>query len=498
MLVSTEIFLQRTTQHPIYFWPLTIVILFVALLMRLIDIGGASLWADEAYTQVIVRQSSLNQTFKLLVEDAVHPPFYFLILRLFPHDSEFFLRLPTVFFGVVSVALLMHLILRFYRNADLALWSGLLLAINPYTIWHARTARPYGLVLLLGLIVTYYFLLLLAGKRSRLNWGLFIVSSALIYNTHYYAAGIALAQYITMMFVLRGDRRFYWMWVGAQTIAVLPLFGWLYAISQQEVIGIGIGWIPAVAVKDIGLTFWNLIIGYEGNRYWFEPIALIVATIGALTGFTLAFRRYRDDIASLYFFWLLVGPIVGVFIIALFRPLYVDRYFVYTTPSLIVLIVLGWQELSPSKIVFSGALAILVSIAVLNISLNLSQNNYESENWRSAVAYILEHRTDEDRIVTATLLEFIPFSIYDDESIELVAYEDSFIDQFANPVSRVWIIYRHTKNDIHRQGFSKDMQLPTHVPNLVQWLQDNEDNIDDYREFRGITVVRVKIQEAEN
>jgi mannosyltransferase len=467
--------------------------------MRLIDLGRASFWVDEAYSQVIIRQPSFSQTFKLLLEDAVHPPIYFLVMRFFKYDSEFSLRLPTVLFGVISIALLMHLIVRFYRNYDFALWVGLLLAVNPYAIWHARTARPYGLVLLLGVIVSYYFLLVLNGKRSRLNWGLFIISSALLYCTHYYTAGIALAQYITMMFALRGDRRFYWMWVGAQAIAILPLFGWLYAIAQQEAIGIGIGWIPAVALKDIGLTFWNMTIGYEGNRYWFEPIGLAIATMGIIAGLVVAFRRFRDDITSLYFFWLVISPIVGVFIIALFRPLYVDRYFVYTTPGLIVLIVLGWQQLSTSKLYRLGALTILLGVAGLNFSLNLSQENYESENWRGAVTYILDHKMPDDQIVTATLLEFIPFSIYDDQSTELVAYEEGVFDQFEDSVSHVWIMYRYTKNDIHRQGYLKNTETPlTHVPDLAQWLEENEYRIDDYREFRGVTVIRVNLQEIEN
>ncbi len=89
----------------------------------------------------------------------MHPPGYYLLLHgavaLFRH-SEFALRFPSVLAGTLTVPLVYQLgcILGTQRWW---LTAGLLLALNPFTVWHAREARMYCLLLCLSVAVGYAF-----------------------------------------------------------------------------------------------------------------------------------------------------------------------------------------------------------------------------------------------------------------------------------------------------------------------------------------------------
>ena len=75
----------------------------LAITLRIYLLGHESLWTDEAFT-VLFSEKSLQDIFKEIKFEA-HPPLYYLIMHFFLTlgDSEFMTRLPSLFFGVITI-----------------------------------------------------------------------------------------------------------------------------------------------------------------------------------------------------------------------------------------------------------------------------------------------------------------------------------------------------------------------------------------------------------
>jgi len=106
-------------------------ILIIGLVLRLILLNQ-SLWLDEAIGALAVKDLSFGAIFSqfLLIDN--HPPLYYLILKfwtmLFGY-SEVSLRLPSVIFGVCTIALAYLVAQRFGKNKKGAILSALFLAL---------------------------------------------------------------------------------------------------------------------------------------------------------------------------------------------------------------------------------------------------------------------------------------------------------------------------------------------------------------------------------
>ncbi len=178
--------------RPRYFWYEVVLILLIGLVLRAWNLGGASLWTDEALT-ALRAQARITQSLDSLFSAGNQAPLYFLSLQFLPSYSEAMLRMPSVLMGLIGIAFIMFVAVRLYGNYDVALWAGALLAVNPYHVLLSRTARPYALMFVLALAASYLFLLLMRQPRSRVLWGSFILTNVIGYLTHYTFLALAAA-----------------------------------------------------------------------------------------------------------------------------------------------------------------------------------------------------------------------------------------------------------------------------------------------------------------
>ncbi len=472
--------------RPSYFRIAALLIFFVGFLTRFIDLDGVSLWYDEAVTRAIVRQDSLGNVYDLLLNDPTHLPLYFSMLQPLHPESDFVLRLPNVLIGLLSIALLMRVAISLYHDYKLALLAGGLLAVNPYSIWLARTARPNALLLLVVLMASYSFFQILRGKRTWLHWVSFILSSMAAYTTHYYAAALPLAQYILFALTLRGNRRFFWQWIGAQLIAVSPLFLWWYGLTTQDAVALGIGWIPEPAVKDLGLTFWNMTVGYEGDVAWYEWLGVLAAALGVGVGLYHALRSWRDNLVDFYWFCMMIPPLLLIFAVSYVRPLYVDRYFMFALPGLLFLMLRGWQ-VSGTAGRFAPALFSLVCAASFLVS--FANKDHLHQDWRGVVEYIQQHRQPDDALMVGDDLMLIPFYTYFEGEIPVVLFDDGPEESMEH----LWLVYQDGYSDIHRQGTFPGFDYTKLPPEMRAWVESQEITLQ--KQFTGVMLIGVKLND---
>ncbi len=148
-----------------------IAILLLAFGLRLYHLGAESLWYDETVSVYLAGQS-LPALVAHTAGD-IHPPGYYILLhtwiRLAGH-SDFAVAFPSLFFGVLLVALAYRLAARFFWP-EVGLLAAFLVAISPYNLWYSQEVRMYTLAAALGMGVLEAVLSVLATRPGILpSW----------------------------------------------------------------------------------------------------------------------------------------------------------------------------------------------------------------------------------------------------------------------------------------------------------------------------------------
>src|SRR3989304_5512375 len=122
-------------------------ILGLAAYLRLVGLGDESFWMDEGYTMAYTGLPFTKMIAYIATRD-VHPPLYYILIKFWRTlgDSEAFLRLPSVVFGVASVAYMWSMVEEHWGAAAAAA-SSLLLATSAAAIYYSQEARMYSLLL---------------------------------------------------------------------------------------------------------------------------------------------------------------------------------------------------------------------------------------------------------------------------------------------------------------------------------------------------------------
>lgn len=151
-------------------------VLVVAAVLRFWDLGGPSLWFDEAvyalnshgsFADVLLNTRTNNST----------PLFLPLLLNLLHHTvglDEFAARLPSAVAGTASVLVLLLLPLT-GASRTVALLAGTLAAFGQMQILYSQEVREYGLSMLVSSLILWTFLFALSAGRI---WPLVVVLAA--------------------------------------------------------------------------------------------------------------------------------------------------------------------------------------------------------------------------------------------------------------------------------------------------------------------------------
>jgi hypothetical protein len=488
--------------RPRYFGWVVVLILLGGFGLRIWRIGHTSMWLDEAAIAFRVR-ASLGQTLTYVSENASQGPFYYALLNVLPKKNELMFRFPSVLMAMIGMAVLIFAMVRFSKNYNVALLAGGLLAVNPYHVWLSRTATVYSLLFTLCLINSCFFLILLRGDRRRVNWLIYILSGMAAYVTHHFALALPLVQYIVFGFVLPAKRGFFRRWLRAQIVMGIPLTLWVIRLMRQEQVVVGAGWIPTPDLKDIGLTLWNMALGYDGTHPWYLILGLMAVAVGLVPGLCYAWKERKAERVNLYWFWLLVTTLGLAFVVSVtIRPFYVDRYFIVFLPALILLMINGWQHI-PSRSVSLALAGVVLVTSLATVIITLHDGKDEREDWRAATAYIQQTALPGDGLLVEMPNKLFPLRYYWQGDLIDYAWLSAGIDeagslaeQYDQPVRRIWAVYRNPFDDGHRQGVMPDFDpfRPDAASPMPEWLAPRREQVQSVKAFKGVTVLLVDVQ----
>ena len=339
-------------------WPVIAGPMAVAAVVGGYEIGGPSLWRDEAYTKDAIGRP-FGQVFALLGhQDAVHGAYYLLmhVVAAVIGTSATALRLPSLCAMVIATGFTAAVARRAValgrppaassaaagfpgtsRWLDVpaltGLLSGLLFATAPYMTYYAQMARSYAIETMFATIATY--LLLRAWPDGRWRWWLaYAAAVALTGLFNIFGLLIVAAHGVTLLLAsARGADS------AGRRIGRIPL-RWLAAAVAAAVV---LSPLPAVAAHQQQQIAWlarphyraieRLLTTMAGSRELVLPLALLA--LGGVAAAWLAdgWRPLNPAVIALP--WLAVPPFLLI-ATSFVKPVYYVRYVEFCLPALAI------------------------------------------------------------------------------------------------------------------------------------------------------------------
>ncbi len=325
--------------------------------LRLAPMMSRDYWYDEAFTGITVRQDWAKML-DIVVTD-VHPPFYYIALKLWTlvaGSSAFDLRFFSLVCGVATIAVAFVAMREWHKRSWWpAVIAAFAIAANPFLVNYSQEARMYALLGLLILLAAY---LLTVARRTRSLWLRVLYGAVLLAAmlTHYLGAiAAALLVLVDLLWIRRPTVR--WLASGYLVpfvggIAWLPFFG-----VQLARTGGSLGWIPEVSIAHIPVSLHILLLGgptgvlgvpppLEYRFDWLSvPVVAIVASLSLTTLLVVCAAKRINGAVLLTALLAFVPPIATIGLQLLDIRLYVERYLVGSAVFLTLFLVLALARL---------------------------------------------------------------------------------------------------------------------------------------------------------
>jgi dolichyl-phosphate-mannose-protein mannosyltransferase len=373
----------------------------VFVICRLSWIRTSTLEADEAFTMRLVRHS-WGELFRGAIQDRVHPPLFYILLKLWMAiggENLTWLRLFPILTSLVWIVAMIGLAQELGIGAAPAGLALLFVALNGFLIRFSQELRMYSLLTALSLCSLWLFQRYL---RSPRRWGsplpALIVINALMVYTHYFGWVVILFE---GGYLLWADRsRIVPYGVGAAVVAV-AFAPWALLVADGSVpiekgMDEHLGWNTRPDWRDVASYFSQLHGPFRSGLDFSKSKVAVGFVLMAFPVAVAAVRALRagmrrrgaaPDPDAAVVGWLIyfsLGPVLLLFVLSWVLPASVfgPRYMIYTAiPYLMLCAVSLWQLRPRSLRVAAVAASILWAAAGFAQEIRLG----DYVDWRSLV-----------------------------------------------------------------------------------------------------------------
>jgi hypothetical protein len=452
-----------------------------------------SLWTDEFHCLYHIRKSGMLDLLRSVRTDN-HPPLSFFLERVsvaMLGESALALRLPSIVAGVLFLIVLSRLAAGLSeRGRMFALWTA---ALSSFSLVVFSEARMYSWLALAvcGMTHSVWRALSPGGKKTGFPWGVALWVTLGLYSHYYFAhylfvMGVALCGAGVLRPELRNKLARCLVPFGTALLLWLPwvLFGFLEQLNQDYPAGGHESGVVSLAQGFYHLLFMNT--GFAG--VWFValvalPAALLGVVLGVL-GVHQLFRRQRKEGSD--WLWLLAPTMA--FLVPCWamcasgfyeKASFGWRYIAGSLGPLAVLIGASEARFSPifRRVIYTFFFSALAGGVLVNLI------GGEREDYRGAVAQILEQAKPGDAVVVKPLWDLDPqgspngwdyysrrFSGASGSPPEVILLDEL---KRAHGYPRVWIFQRdpYSAYALHalRQRFAEE-ERDTHGLDLILYL----------------------------
>ncbi len=429
-------------------WLSFFLVLLLALALRLINLGGRSLWYDEAFA-VLFSEKGLNaMLYGTLTPVAggaadIHPLLYYSTLNAWMTilgESAFAVRLLSVVLGVATVGI-MYVLARELFDERTALAAAVITAIAPFHVQYSQETRMYALLGLLLMAATWCFV---KGWRTlsipkdtsqtsievtessaktrswRKGWGWWLafgVLSAMAMYTQQLAAFYLVALGLVPLIVRRWD--IFQRVVVAAVVAILIYLPWLVNLPGQFQKVQSYYWIDKPNIGTLLTTIFSfLVVSLDIPKTIFAP-ALVAAFFVAVflavqVIFYLRQRRAKPDRNPLFFvLWLAILPPLLMWLVSQLQPVFLVRSLLPS--ALILYLALAWmftRSRLPRPIALIVGMVGMFAVAI-GLYYQYTWAVFPNSPFQAADSYIQANWQQGDVIIHQNKLSALPTIFYD-------------------------------------------------------------------------------------
>lgn len=388
-------------------WLILTAVLIIATAIRLYGIGSESLWFDEAFSVYHAQQSLAH----IVTLPDTTPPLYLVILHFFIKifsTEEFWVRLPSVIFGVLSV-MFIYLLAKKFFNQKVGIYAALILAFSSYHIYYSQEARAYTLLYFLSLASMYFFVEYLKSEKKKEGFYYLIFTVLLLYS-HIYAIFLVLTQNIVFIFLKAKQSD--WIsrtkkWFILQFTAFVLFIPWiLIPLGQSEELKSSM-WIT----KKHLINLFFVPLGFSGGIL----LGVIYTSLFVYGLYDIIRKRktllmQQKNISLLLILWMTIPVIIPVGYTLFISPIFIPRYIMYCSIPFFIIIGYTIDNLKPTTKYIALAIAILISLSYITAQVE----KVEKYPWQSISNYVDSIKEPHDIIIIDYGYNLLPFLYYHD------------------------------------------------------------------------------------
>jgi 4-amino-4-deoxy-L-arabinose transferase-like glycosyltransferase len=421
--------------------------LFIAFLLRLINLNTRPLWYDEAFAVLFAEKGFSAMMYGTLtqVQGAaadVHPIAYYSILNLwmqFVGQSPFAVRMLSVFVGAITVAAV-YAVAKELFSKRAALVAMLLTALSPFHVYYSQEARMYAPLALGCVLVVLFFIK--ANRDSRLEIRDFThhASRNTQYAIRYTPSAIrfwfALSLSAAFALYMQNLAAFFLLAFGLSTLPRPKTF-FKVALAGAGAFMLWLPWFVNITSQFAKLqqAYWvtrpnfvtllqTLLIYHAGEEFvatakagvvlpLFAGIVVLVMLVVHLRIVPRPVRSLRPHRSTLWLITLAFGTPLLLFLASLYQPVYIQRALL--PASLMYVLAISWllaESKMPNPIRF--ALGGIVGVTfVAGLWAHYTFESFPRPSFQSAVSYLKQNLAQGDVIVHSNKLTYFPMYYYD-------------------------------------------------------------------------------------
>lgn len=427
--------------------------LSACVVLRLLQLGDLSLWADEGVTWWNAMHGSMKDA---VFAEANHPPVWWVTTRLwlsaFP-GREAALRMPAAICGAISVWLTYLLARRLcdpsrvplrggFLGSDPAnaVWVTALAACSPFWIEYSQEARMYSALLAESLGLSLLYLRWVdSGRRIPLVG--YAALAALALYTQYFAIWVIAAHFVHAVGLARRTRE------DSRPVRVLPLVaaqaaaGLLFVPWFLHMLGGYRGISPGVyePFGRMAHALWRIGVGpglvaldrprVEGGpmaAFREEPWTVVGTALLWAVPIALGVKAlWRDRGGRAFVLSCVAVPIVLVLAACVRWPLVHEKYLIFLAPFLLYLAVLGARSVTGiARAVLLGGLVVLHLAGLFAYYAGdtaaarrflTGDHPYGKEQWREAHAFVVSEMEKGDVVLVHAPFLHMTWDFYDEK-----------------------------------------------------------------------------------
>lgn len=395
-------------RHPFWLWA----ILWLGAFLRLFNLAQQSLWFDEA-ARLIIALADLPAILQNKGQDTL-PPFFHLTQHIWLQlgVNDYLARFLPAVSGILILPVIYKLGRRLFNHST-GLVAAALAAIMPYYIFQSQQAGLYALLALLSALQMVFFLQTVRCPQTKYGL-LFALVTILGLYTHYFTAFITLTLHLWGLIYYRryaNARRLLLLSDALIGLAFLPqVAGLLKGMGQV----FGDFWLGPPSPLAPVTTLYLFIAGYALPAPLMPAALFVVVAILIIGAYDLALsiKKQTNQLEPLLILVMLtLLPILLVFAISLFKPVYLERSLIIVTPALIVL--LGRMITTASRRSPLPYLFLLLGVVLLaSLGYYYFDPAFAKPPQRAAAQYITRHSQPDDVIIHTSNGSFLPFLFY--------------------------------------------------------------------------------------